>query len=444
MRWRPERATEDETLDAIDDAIAHGVIESRPDASGASFAFTHGLLVDAILRGINPRRLARIHERIARAMEELAPEEAAQIALHYDRAGIPRKPFRHAMIAANSAVSNYARTDARRFFEIAERAAADSVERAHALRGLADVAEAEGRFALTEELCDRALAGLTGRSDDRTSLGLKRMRQRTRALQGQPANETIAACRELLATARDLGDLSEQAAVLNMISQHQARLGQWADAEEVAREAVAISEEACDPRLLAAVLTRLGASMMQARPDEAAAVYERARSLFRSAGDAAGEARCDIGLGRIRERDGDSADAEADYARAHELATRAQTSDLTGVAALRLGVLSFRRGQLDVAERRYHEALECFRDSSNETRRLSALARARAACAGKRRLGDSVGALWSDRGDGSAGRQTRDRARCARRSRTRVVGCRVARCSRGRDALDSRERRCSP
>ena len=59
-------------------------------------------------------------------------------------------------------------------------------------------------YALTEELCDRALAGLAGRADDHAILGLRRMRERTRALQGQPANETIAACRELLTTAREL------------------------------------------------------------------------------------------------------------------------------------------------------------------------------------------------------------------------------------------------
>ncbi|MEO7082857.1 MAG: diguanylate cyclase [Gemmatimonadaceae bacterium] len=366
-------ATEDETLDAIDDAIAHGVIESRNDASGANFAFTHGLLVDAIHRGINSRRLARIHERIARAMETVSSERAAEIALHYDRAGIPRKPYRYAMIAGGASAANYARSEARQFFEIAERAAADSVERADALRGLADVAEAEGRYALTEELCDRALAGLGGRPDDRASLGLKRRRLRTRALQGQPANETIAACRDLLVIARNLDDLSEQAAVLNMISQYQARLGQWADAEEVAREAVDIAQRSGDARLLANALVRLGTSMMEAHTTQAAESYQRARSLFRTAGDAGGEARCDISLGRIAERAGDCTAAEAGYARAHDAATRARANDLVGVAALRLGVLSLRRGQLDIAERRYHEAIECFRDSSNESHRLSAL-----------------------------------------------------------------------
>ena len=57
------------------------------------------------------------------------------------------------------------------------------------------------------------------------------MRERTRALQGQPAQQTIAVCRELLETARELGDRSEEAALLNMISQYQGRLGERRDAE---------------------------------------------------------------------------------------------------------------------------------------------------------------------------------------------------------------------
>ena len=58
------------------------------DRRAAQFSFTHGLLVDAVRRAINPRRLARIHERVADAMEERTPDNVAEIAMHYDRAGI--------------------------------------------------------------------------------------------------------------------------------------------------------------------------------------------------------------------------------------------------------------------------------------------------------------------------------------------------------------------
>jgi len=363
---------EDEVLDALDEGIAHAVIEPSQTA-GSLFAFTHGLLVDAVRRSINPRRLARIHERVALAMEEFAPDNAAEIAMHYDRAGIPQKAFRHAMAAGSAALSMYAHAEARQFFEIAERAASDPVERARALHRLAEVAETEGRYALTEELCDRALAGLAGRTEDRAILGLRRMRERTRALQGQPAAETIVACRVLLIKARELNDRSEEAAVLNMISQYQGRLGEWRDAEEVARAAVAAAEEADDGRLLAEALTRLGTSMMDRRSVEAGEFYQRALALFRTVGDRCGEARCHINIGIIHQRSGEVTAAEAAYDAALEAAKEAHAVDLAGLASLNLGVLYLRRGQLELASERYDAALERFTESSNEAHRLATL-----------------------------------------------------------------------
>jgi diguanylate cyclase (GGDEF)-like protein len=364
---------EDEVLDALDEGIAHAVIEPAQDGRGSLFSFTHGLLVDAVRRSINPRRLSRIHERVALAMEQLAPDNAAEIATHYDRAGIPQKAFRHAMTAGSAALSMYAHAEARQFFEIAERAASDPVERARALHRLADVAETEGRYALTEELCDRALAGLAGRTDDHAILGLRRMRERTRALQGQPASETISACRELLTKARELNDRSEEAAVLNMISQYQGRLGEWREAEEVAREAVSAAEDADDARLLAEALTRLGTSMMDRRSTESAEFYHRALALFRTVGDRCGEARCHINIGIIHQRSGEVTAAETAYDSALEAAKEAHAVDLAGVASLNLGVLYLRRGQLDLASERYDEALARFTESSNESHRLATL-----------------------------------------------------------------------
>ena len=86
--------------------------------------------------------------------------------MHYDRRGIAEQGIPARDAAGGSALLVYAHAEARRFFEIAERAASNPVERAQALHRLGEVAETEGRYTLTEELCDRALAGLDGRADD--------------------------------------------------------------------------------------------------------------------------------------------------------------------------------------------------------------------------------------------------------------------------------------
>lgn len=365
--------SEDEILDALDEGIEHAVIEPTHEATRNHFSFTHGLLVEAVRRSINPLRISRIHERVARAMETASPESIAEIATHYDRAGIPDKAYSHAMVAGSNSLTMYAHADARRFFEMAERAARTPEERAEALRRLGEVAETEGRYALTEELCDRALAGLSDHADSPLSLILRRMRERTRALQGQPANETILACQNLLELARRLEDRSEEAALLNMISQYQGRLGEWREAESVARDAVNAAEQADNPRLLAETLTRLGSSMVERRSSDAAGFYTRALTLFRSVGDRCGEARCRMNLGVIHQRAGEVAAAETSFDEALKAAHDAHAVDLAGNASLNLGVLHIRRGQLELAGERYDEALARFTESANEGHRLITL-----------------------------------------------------------------------
>jgi tetratricopeptide (TPR) repeat protein len=226
---------------------------------------------------------------------------------------------------------------------------------------------------LTEELCDRALATIADGSDEHTVLALRRMRERTRSLQGQPARETITVCTALLEKARSLGDRAEESALLTMISHCQDRLGDGAAAERVAREAVAAAQAADDSRLLAESLTRLGSAIKDTNAAEAQDFYGRALTLFHAAGDRSGEARCQINIGKIHQRAGDMAAAEAAYDHGLETAQSAQAVDLAGLASLNLGLLHLRRGQLALAGEHYDDALERFTESSNETDRLSTL-----------------------------------------------------------------------
>lgn len=365
--------SEDEVLDALDESIEQAVVEPTTETTRNHFAFTHALLVDAVRRAINPRRVARIHERVAKAMEERSPESSAEIAMHYDRAEIGDKAYFYSMVAGRKALGMYAHAEARRFFEIAARAASTPTDRAESLQLLGEIAETEGRYALTEELCNRALSELGDQPDNSLVLALRRMRERTRALQGQPASATILACRELLEIATAIGDRSEQAALLNMISQFQGRLGEWQEAETIARAAVDAAETAENPRLLAEALTRLGSSVLDRRSRDATEFYTRALGLFGQVGDKCGEARCYINMGVIHQRAGEVPGAEAAFNQALRAANHAHAVDLAGIASQNLGVLHVRAGQLELASERYNEALACFTESSNEAHRLLTL-----------------------------------------------------------------------
>jgi tetratricopeptide (TPR) repeat protein len=199
------------------------------------------------------------------------------------------------------------------------------------------------------------------------------MRERTRALQGQPAQQTIEVCRQLLKTARDLGDRAEEAAILIMMSLYEGRLGNAREAESIAREAVAAAEQANEDRLLAEALTRLGTSVLDKRSREATEFYVRALTLFRAVGDLVGEARCHINMGLIQQRNGELAAAETAYDDALKAANQAKAVDLAGTAAINLGVLQMQRGQLDHASERFEQAHELFSKSSNEGHRLVTL-----------------------------------------------------------------------
>ncbi|HTR76518.1 MAG TPA: AAA family ATPase, partial [Gemmatimonadaceae bacterium] len=368
-----EIGTEDELLDAVDEGISHTVIEPASEESGTLFSFTHSLLVDAIKRSANPRRLARLHARIAAAMEARGSHDIAELTVHYDRGGVRDKAYACAMAAGSNAVGVYAHAEARSFFEIAVRSADGDPSRARALRELAGVEETEGRYARTEELCERALTLLSNRAGPGETLPLRRMRERMRALQGQPPQVTIAQCRPLLDEAVAIRDRAEEAALLSMISQGYSRLGQLHEARLVSERAADAAESTGNARLFAEALLRLGTTVMEGGEEDACPYYQRALALFREVGDRCGEARCSINLGILRQRNGDAGEAEEHYEAALTTARAAYAVDLIGLASLNLGVLYMRRGNLDLARERFDEALERFTESSSELHRVATL-----------------------------------------------------------------------
>jgi hypothetical protein len=57
-------------------------------------------------------RLRRVHERIARGLEQVRPVALFEIAEHFDRAGASERAFEYALLAAARAVSVQAYADA--------------------------------------------------------------------------------------------------------------------------------------------------------------------------------------------------------------------------------------------------------------------------------------------------------------------------------------------
>ena len=76
---------EDAMLDAIDEALAAGLVSEEPGAPG-NFSFTHTLIREALYASISAARRVRLHHRIADALErQPSPFEPslAELAYHF-------------------------------------------------------------------------------------------------------------------------------------------------------------------------------------------------------------------------------------------------------------------------------------------------------------------------------------------------------------------------
>jgi diguanylate cyclase (GGDEF)-like protein/putative nucleotidyltransferase with HDIG domain len=103
---------EAELVDAIDEALAAAVLRDDGSDPGAAFAFTHRAVASAARETVDPMRLRRVHERIARGLEQVRPVALFAIAEHFDRAGLADRAFEYALLAAARAASVQAFTDA--------------------------------------------------------------------------------------------------------------------------------------------------------------------------------------------------------------------------------------------------------------------------------------------------------------------------------------------
>ena len=147
-------ASEDELLDALDEATAAQLIRAHSGGPGASsaggddnFAFTHDKIREVLYEELNPIRRRRLHQRIGEALEKTydavvddgdvtgpgADEHAQDLAHHFMQAGDLPRSLAYARRAAHNATRVFALDEALAFLEQAR-------ESAEALHRDADIA----------------------------------------------------------------------------------------------------------------------------------------------------------------------------------------------------------------------------------------------------------------------------------------------------------------
>ncbi len=175
-------ASEDELLDALDEATAAQLIRANPGGPGASsaggddnFAFTHDKIREVLYEELNPIRRRRLHQRIGEALEKTydavvndgivigqgADEHAQDLAHHFMQAGDLPRSLAYARRAAANATRVFALDEALTFLEQA-RESAEALHRDDDLAAIdeliGDTNDARGIVSASIESYQRALA----------------------------------------------------------------------------------------------------------------------------------------------------------------------------------------------------------------------------------------------------------------------------------------------
>jgi predicted ATPase/class 3 adenylate cyclase len=258
------RVDEDELIDLLDAAVEASLLQERPDRTGA-FSFAHNLINHTLYEDLGATRRARLHRRVAEALEDLCAgnpgARVGELARHWTAATTPvdtGKALDYSRRAGEYALAKLAPDEAVRWFsqglELLEKGAdSDPAERCELTIGLGDAQRQAGKpefretllraAGIAEELGDadrmaraalannRGFASVFGAVDQERVAALERAIQLDR--RSNPAR-----CAELLAL---------QSMELQFDPDHERR-------RELADEALALAREAGDVRILPYVL----------------------------------------------------------------------------------------------------------------------------------------------------------------------------------------------
>jgi len=358
---------------AISEATLAGLLRPTDERRQGGFAFAHDEIAEVLVETIPRERVRQLHQRVAQSLATQHPERVGEIAFHFDSAGESAEAYRWAQIAAKAADRVYAHGAAELYLQMAARNATTPAELAEIRVALAHMAETGGRYDEVEELCDLAIEWFEGQSDERRALSLRRMSERARMEQGQPARVTLDALIALDADAKRLGFDRERVAILTMASQTHGRLGEMRLAERLAAEGVEMAERIGDNTVLADALNRLGGTLVAEAPARARQAYERALELYEATGDVRGQARAHGNMGVAAQFEAKLDQASQSFAKSIAVARSAGMPDIWGLAALNLGVLSQKCGDYDRARELLAEALGLFAAVKHSEYQLGAL-----------------------------------------------------------------------
>jgi two-component system sensor kinase len=143
-----------EVIRVLDEARQRHFIWLRFDES--RHAFVHDKVRQAFLNLLDEQTRRSTHLRIAESWEQRGDDRPAEIAYHFDAAGMPQRAYPYAIVAAEQARSQHAFEVAEQQYRIAVRSQLDAAARFQVLESLGDVVTSRGHYQEAEELFQAA------------------------------------------------------------------------------------------------------------------------------------------------------------------------------------------------------------------------------------------------------------------------------------------------
>jgi class 3 adenylate cyclase/tetratricopeptide (TPR) repeat protein len=266
--------SETRLLDLLDEAVAASLLQESPEGA-ERFTFTHGLVEHTLYEDLGRARRARLHKRVAEALEEQCGaepgERLGELAGHWAAAVVSAdtaKAIHYARRAAERALEQLAPDEAARWYrqalELYDQApGGERSERCELLIGLGEAQRQVGNPEHRQTLLDAAeLAQELGDADRLARAVLANSRGWWSQL-GAVDSERVHA---LEAAARALPDDDpRRARVLALLASELHHAGEPARCRRLIAEAIDIARAADDPAALASTLSN--ANMAITVPD---------------------------------------------------------------------------------------------------------------------------------------------------------------------------------
>jgi tetratricopeptide (TPR) repeat protein len=251
---------ESDLLDQLEAAVAASVL-SESDERVGQFRFVHALINETLYEGLGRTRRARMHQRVAEALEELygpdSAEHLAELALHWRLAAVSvdkAKAADYARRAGQHAMESLAPDEASKLFTDALELTGDvnSADRSEVLISLGEAQRQSGNPSYRATLLEAAaVAGELG-DTDRLCRAVLAMSRGFWAQLGAVDYERVHAL-EAATRALPVND-ARRARVLASLAVELHHAGQPERCRALTTEALEIARAADDPHLLASTL----------------------------------------------------------------------------------------------------------------------------------------------------------------------------------------------